>query len=120
MELDTLSWTFISECSVPQKIEDILCAGEKSIAAYKTIRDVAVFTNKRLIIRDVQGMTGKKVETYSIPYSVINIWSTENAGHLDMNAEVTLWTRAGKVKLNLKRGVDVAVFDRIIAAAVLG
>lgn len=119
MEPNLLSWTFISECAVPKKVEDILIEGETAHSAYKTIRDMAIFTNKRLIIRDVQGLTGKKIETYSIPYSNINMWSTENAGRLDLNAEVTLWTRSGTVKINLKRGVDVAAFDQLLAAAVL-
>lgn len=69
------------------------------VAAYKTFRDSAIFTNKRLIIRDAQGLTGKKVEIYSLPYSSINMWSTENAGKLlDFNAEVELWTRTGHLK----------------------
>ncbi|MGV9182399.1 PH domain-containing protein [Arcanobacterium canis] len=63
--------------------------GEQPYAAYKTLRDSAIFTSKRLIIRDAQGVTGKKVEIYSIPYSSINMWSTGgNAGRLDFNAEV--------------------------------
>ena len=77
-----LSWTLISECPIPDDVNNLLVEGEKAIAAYKTARDSAVFTNKRLIVRDVQGLTGKKVEIYSLPYSSINMWSTENAGGL--------------------------------------
>lgn len=62
---------------------------------------------------------GKKVEVYSLPYSSINMWSTENAGTLDFNAEVELWTRAGHIKINLGRGIDVRQFDRLIAEALL-
>ncbi|MGP6138663.1 MULTISPECIES: PH domain-containing protein [unclassified Jeotgalibaca] len=115
-----LEWTFISECSIPKDVNNILIEGEQAIAAYQTIRDNAVFTNKRIIIRDSQGITGKKVEMYSIPYSSINMWSTENAGTLfDFNAEVELWTRAGNFKINLKKGVDVRTFDKLIAEAIL-
>ena len=115
-----LQWTFVSECPIPEDIENVLIDGEVAIAAYKTIRDNAVFTNKRLIVRDAQGLTGKKVEIYSLPYSSINMWSTENAGKLfDLNAEVELWTRAGHIKINLQKGVDIRKFDRIIAQALL-
>lgn len=115
-----LQWTFVSECPIPKDVEDVLIDGEVAIAAYKTIRDNAVFTNKRLIVRDAQGLTGKKVEIYSLPYSSINMWSTENAGKLfDLNAEVELWTRAGHIKINLQKGVDIRKFDRIIAEALL-
>lgn len=94
--------------------------GEVAVAAYKTFRDSAIFTNKRLIVRDAQGITGKKVEIYSLPYSSINMWSTENAGtFLDVNAEVELWTRAGHIKVNVKKGVDIHKLDKLIAEAVL-
>lgn len=114
------SWTFMQETSVPEDVSDLLVAGEEAVAAYKTIRDVAVFTNKRLIVKDAQGLTGKKVEIYSLPYSSVVMWSTENAGKvLDMNAEVELWTKAGHVKINLKKGIDIRKFDEILAQAIL-
>jgi hypothetical protein len=114
-----LSWTFMSECPIPTDVDDLLVAGETAIAAYKTIRDSAVFTNKRLIVRDAQGFTGKKVEIYSLPYSSIYMWSSENAGKIDINAEVELWTRAGHIKVKLRKGVDIRKFDKIIATALL-
>lgn len=115
-----LEWTLISECPIPEDVENLLVDGEVAIAAYKTFRDSAIFTNKRLIVRDSQGITGKKVEIYSLPYSSINMWSTENAGKfLDFNAEVELWTRAGHIKINLQKGVDIRKFDMLIANALL-
>lgn len=115
-----LEWTLISECPIPQDVSELLVAGETAIAAYKTFRDTAVFTNKRLIVRDAQGLTGKKVEIYSLPYSSIYMWSTENAGRLlDFNAEVELWTKAGHIKVKLQKGIDIRKFDKIIANALL-
>ncbi len=115
-----LDWTLLGECPIPNDVQDLLVEGETAVAAYKTFRDSAIFTNKRLIVRDSQGLTGKKVEIYSLPYSSINMWSTENAGRLlDFNAEVELWTRAGHIKINLDRKVDIRKFDRLIAEAVL-
>lgn len=114
-----LTWTLVSECPIPQDVENILINGEKAIAAYKTFRDSAIFTTKRLIVRDSQGFTGKKVEIYSLPYSTINMWSTENAGLIDFNSEVELWTRAGHIKIKLSKNVDVRKFDIIISNAVL-
>ena len=98
----------------------ILVEGEQPWAANKTFRDSAVFTNKRLIVRDAQGLTGKKVEIYSLPYSSINVWSSENAGRmLDVNAEIELWTRAGHIKVKLSKGVDIRKLDHLISHAVL-
>lgn len=115
-----LAWTLVAECPIPNDVNELLVPGEEAVAAYKTFRDSAIFTTKRLIVRDAQGLTGKKVEIYSLPYSSINMWSTENAGKfLDFNAEVELWTRAGHIKINLQKGVDIRKFDKLIANALL-
>ena len=114
------AWTFHSEVPIPQDIGPLLVPGENPIAAYKTFRDSAVFTDRRLIVRDAQGLRGKKVELYSVPYSSINMWSTENAGKLlDFNAELQLWTKAGEFKINIGPNIDVRALDRLIANCVL-
>lgn len=59
------------------------------------------------------------MEIYSLPYSSVNMWSTENAGTLDWNAEVELWTRAGHIKIKLGRNVDVRRIDQLIAHCIL-
>jgi hypothetical protein len=117
---ESTAWTFVSETPIPADIEPMLVAGEQAVAAYKTVRDSAVFTNKRLIVRDAQGITGKKVELYSLPYSSVNMWSSENAGTLDFNAELELWTRAGHIKIKVGKGVDIRKLDMLVARAVLG
>lgn len=73
------AWTLMQEIPVPEDVKPLLVPGEEGIAAFRTFRDSAVFTNKRLIVRDAQGLSGKKVEIYSLPYSSINMWSSENA-----------------------------------------
>lgn len=120
MEIQSLlEWTLLGECKVPEDVNNLLTDSEEAIAAYKTFRDTAIFTNKRIIMRDAQGMTGKKAEVYSIPYDSIIIWSTENGGFLDINSEVCLWTRLGNFKIKLSKGVDVREFDKLIANYVL-
>ena len=113
-------WTFYQECQATKDIFDMLVPGEQVYTAFKTIRDVAAFTTKRLIVRDSQGITGKKVEIYSLPWSSVNMWSSENAGTLDFNSEIELWTRAGHVKINVGKGVDIRRIDGMIAYCLLG
>lgn len=114
------SWTLMQEIPIPDDVHDLLVEGEEAVAAYKTFRDSAVFTTKRLIVRDAQGLTGKKVEIYSLPYSSINMWSSENAGKMfDINAELELWTRAGHIKVKLDKKVDIRRLDKLLAWAVL-
>ncbi|OWP23310.1 hypothetical protein CBF90_00725 [Microbacterium sp. AISO3] len=114
-----LTWTLQQEIAVPADVLPLLTQGEEALASFKTFRDSATFTTKRLIVRDAQGITGKKVEIYSLPYSAINMWSSENAGTLDWNSEIELWTRAGHIKVKLSKGADVRRIDSLIAWAVL-
>lgn len=114
------SWQFQQEVPVPQDVGPLLVPGEVPVTAYKTFRDTAIFTDRRMIVKDAQGITGKKVEMYSLPYKSIDMWSSENAGTLDFNAELELWTRVGVIKIKLGRGVDVRKLDNLIAHAVLG
>ena len=113
-------WTFFSEIPIPDDVASLMVPGEVPYRAFQTFRDSAIFTNKRLIVRDAQGIKGKKVEIYSLPYSSINMWSSENAGRLlDMNAELELWTRAGHIKIKIGKGCDIRQIDMLMAQAVL-
>lgn len=115
-----LAWTLVTECPIPDDINDLLLPGETATAAYKTFRDTAIFTNKRLIVRDAQGFSGKKVEIYSLPYSSILMWSSENShGLLNFNSEIELWTKAGHIKVNLSKGIDIRRLDKLIAESLL-
>lgn len=115
-----MAWTLHNEIPIPNDVTALLVEGEQAVAAFKTFRDSAIFTTKRLIVRDAQGLTGKKIEVYSLPYNAINMWSSENAGKLlDFNSEIELWTRAGHIKVKLARGADVRRLDSLIAWAVL-
>jgi hypothetical protein len=114
-----LSWTLQQEIPIPPDVLGLLSEGEQAVTSFKTFRDSATFTTKRLIVRDAQGLTGKKVEIYSLPYSSILMWSSENAGTLDWNSELELWTKAGHIKVKLAKGADVRRIDSLIAWAVL-
>lgn len=71
----------------------MLIDGEHIEKAYKLIRDMFVFTNKRLILVDKQGITGSKVDYVSIPYTSITKFSKESAGLMDLDAELKIWVR---------------------------
>ena len=117
--MTNLSWIFYQEIPVPHDVQELLINGEVAERAFRTVRDVAIFTNKRLIVKDVQGLTGSKVEIYSLPYSSVHMWSTENAGMLDFTSEVELWTRVGNIKIQLKRDINIRTFERLLAEYIL-
>lgn len=115
-----LSWTFTQKTEPTNDLLEMLVEGEEVVHCYKTIRDIAALTNKRLIIRDAQGLTGKKVEIYSLPYRSIDMWSTENAGKMfDINAELELWTKAGHFKLKVNSKCDIREFEAVLGKAIL-
>ncbi|RAX15971.1 PH domain-containing protein [Pseudarthrobacter sp. AG30] len=114
------TWMFVEECPIPNDVMELMVGGEQPVAAYRTFRDSAIFTTKRMIVRDAQGITGKKVEIYSLPYSAINMWSSENAGKFDLDAELELWTRAGHIKIKVGKKADIRRLDMLIAHSVLG
>lgn len=62
-----LDWTFVAEAPIPQDVTELLVPGEVIYAAYKTVRDYAIFTSKRLIVRDAQGITRKKLKSIPCP-----------------------------------------------------
>ncbi|MEG0260201.1 MAG: PH domain-containing protein, partial [Lysinibacillus sp.] len=80
---------------VENEIKNLLTTEEHVEHAYKLIRDLFVFTNKRLILVDKQGVTGKKTEYHSIPYKNIVHFSVETAGNFDLDAELKIWISAG-------------------------
>ena len=117
--MTNLSWIFYQEIPVLHDVQELLINGEVAEWAFRTVRNVAIFTNKRLIVKDVQGLTGSKVEIYSLPYSSVHMWSNENAGMLDFTSEVELWTRAGNIKIQLKRDINIRSFERLLAEYIL-
>ncbi|MCF7925583.1 MAG: PH domain-containing protein [Candidatus Izimaplasma sp.] len=114
-----LEFTFIRETKPPKELEELLIEGEHIEACYKTLRDFAIVTNYRFVIGDKQGITGKKMELYTIPFKSIVMYSSENAfGVFDLG-EMEIWTRLGVFKLHLKKGVNVRELDKIISSHVL-
>ncbi|WP_243794629.1 PH domain-containing protein [Saccharopolyspora gloriosae] len=87
----------------------LLAQGESVHAAYQLIRDSFVFTDRRLILVDKQGMTGRKVEYHSIPYRSITHFSVETAGTFDLDAELKIWLSGGiePIVKQFGKGVDV-------------
>lgn len=100
-----------------QDLSPILANNETLHLAYKVIRDMYVFTNKRLILIDKQGVTGKKVNYHSIPYKTISHFAVETTGHFDMDAELKIWISSNDepIKKELKRGTDVVGIQKTLA-----
>lgn len=102
-------------------IEPLLVPGEEFIAQYSALRDFVVFTTKRIITVNVQGMSGKKKDFSSLPYSKIQAFSIETAGVFDLDAELELFfSGMGSVKFHFTdNNKELAKIERLIAEKVL-
>jgi len=113
----------LSHCDpseVEPQIAGLLLDGERVLVAAKTIRDFVAFTDKRIIAVNVQGITGKKRDFSSLPYSKIQAFSVETAGSFDLDAELELWfSGLGKVRFEFKGRFDITYLGKLIAHHVL-
>lgn len=103
------------------ELAPFLAEGEKVEHAFRVLRDMLVFTNRRLISIDRQGVTGKKVDYRSVPYSNITMFSKESAGVLDLDAELKLWVRGFPEPLQFSFNRDAPINDvyRVLSAHIL-
>ena len=97
------------------EIAPLLVNNEQIIETYRGIRDGVVFTNLRLIAINVQGLTGKKKDFTSLPYSKIQAFSVETAGVIDLDSELELWfSGMGKVKLEFTGQTNIKAISNMI------
>ena len=106
---------------VQQEFEQILAPNEKVEHAYQLIRDYFVFTDKRLVLVDKQGMTGSKVDYHSIPYKSITHFSIETGGTFDLDAELNIWISgtAAPFKKKFNKKLSIYEVQSVLAAYVL-
>ncbi len=103
------------------EFQKILAPGEKIEKAYRLIRDMFLFTDKRLILVDKQGLTGKKTEYHSVPYRSITHFSIETAGNFDLDAELKIWLSGSQVPLQkqFNKSLNIYELQSVLAAYVL-
>ena len=101
-------------------IQPMFVPGEEIIQTFQTVRDGVVFTTKRIFAINVQGLTGKKKDFTSLPYSKIQAFSVETAGVLDLDSELELWfSGLGVVKFEFVASANVSQICKMISEKVL-
>ena len=107
---------------VQEEFGQLLAPGERVERAYQVIRDYFVFTNKRFVIVDIQGLTGAKIEYHSIPYKSITHFSVETAGTFDLDAELKIWISGTQAPIAKKFNNRLNIYEvqSVLAAHVLG
>lgn len=110
----------VSNATFADQIEPMFVTGENILYTFQSMRDGVVFTNKRIIAINVQGVTGKKRDYSSLPYSKAQAFSIETAGVFDLDSELEIWfSGLGKVKFEFTSECDVSRICRIISGFIL-
>ncbi|MGL2963506.1 PH domain-containing protein [Flavobacterium sp. RSB2_4_14] len=112
----------VSQETLLKEYRKLLIEGEEIELGFKLIRDTFIFTTKRLILIEKQGITGSKVEYKSIIYKSISRFSVETAGTFDLEAELKIWvsseTNPSIVK-QFNKSVNVYDVQNVLAHHVL-
>lgn len=110
----------VNDNAFDKMVAPILVSDEEIVRSFQSIRDGVVFTNKRIITINIQGITGKKKDFTSLPYGKIQAFSVETAGAFDLDSELELWfSGMGRVKLEFIGAADVAHLCKMISQQVL-
>lgn len=105
-----------------EKYSRLLTENEEIELGFSLLRDVFIFTNKRLILIDIQGLTGRKQEYLSLPYKHISRFSLETAGTFDLDAELKIWISSENtptVSKKFNKSIDIYAVQRYLAGKVL-
>lgn len=111
----------VDATALQQDLEALLVEGEQVIRGFKIVRDLFLFTDRRLIMIDKQGITGRKAEYHSIPYKSISHFSVETAGSFDADAEMKIFISGNPVPYarEFKRGTDIVSVQKTLAEFIL-
>lgn len=106
--------------NVRSEVDMFLTPAEEIIQAFQTVRDQVIFTNKRVLAVNVQGLTGKKVSYFSYPYSKVQYFGVETAGVMDIDSELILaFSNGAKLQFDFKSRVNIKEICATISQYVL-
>lgn len=111
----------IDPARIQEEFSQILAPGEKVEHAYQLIRDYFVFTDKRFVVVDKQGITGSKIDYHSIPYKSITHFSIETGGTFDLDAELKIWISgtAAPIQKQFNKKLSIYEVQSVLASYVL-
>ncbi|MCI9351019.1 MAG: PH domain-containing protein [Turicibacter sp.] len=97
----------------------IMNEDEKVLLSFQSVRDRLVVTNKKLLIIDIQGITGRKKEYMIIPFSKITAFSCESSGTFDLDAELKVWASGiNQMQFEFIKGTNIRPLIQVLNQAI--
>ncbi len=112
----------IAVSAIRNEVRELLIDGEDAVMAFKTMRDQLIFTNRRIIAIDVQGLTGRRKAFTSLPYSKVQYFSVQTPGFAELfpDSELFLMFNNGfTATFEFRECVDIGKIGRMISEFVL-
>lgn len=105
---------------VRPEVPSLMVPGEQMVMAFQTVRDQVIFTDKRIFVVNVQGLTGKKISYFSYPYSKIQYFGIETAGVLDIDSEIIFaFSNGARLQFDFKSRVDIHRISAMVSGYIL-
>ena len=120
MDANIMNLKEISLQSVRPEVPTLLVNGENMVMAFQTVRDQGIFTDKRIFVVNVQGITGKRTSYFSYPYSKVQYFGIETAGVLDIDSELVFaFSNGAKLQFDFKSKVDIRKISMMVSNYIL-
>ena len=120
MDANIMNLKAIKTSDVRSEVPSLLVAGESIVSAFQTVRDQVIFTNKRVFVVNVQGLTGKKTSYFSYPYSKIQFFGIETAGVFDIDSELILaFSNGARLQFDFRSNVNIREISSLISGYIL-
>ena len=120
MDANIMNLKEISLREVRPEVPTLMVSGENMVMAFQTVRDQVIFTDKRIFVVNVQGITGKKISYFSYPYSKVQYFGIETAGVLDIDSEIIFaFSNGARLQFDLKSKVDIHKISNMVSNYIL-
>ena len=120
MDANIMNLKEINLREVRPEVPTLLVSGENMVMAFQTIRDQVIFTDKRIFVVNVQGITGKKISYFSYPYSKVQYFGIETAGVLDIDSEIIFaFSNGARLQFDFKSKVDIHKISMMVSNYIL-
>ena len=119
-DANLLNLRAIKLSEVRPEVPELMMNGEQMMQAFMTMRDQVIFTDRRIFVVNVQGITGKKISYFSYPYSKVIYFGIETAGVLDVDSELVLaFANGARLQFDFKTNVDIHQISMLISNYIL-